>query len=53
MLFIETSGNYVRAAWSWAKSRLRLASHGLATPTIQCKFWKKVCRTSVTFAGFY
>jgi len=29
-----TSGNYVRAAWNRARSRMRLASRGLATPVL-------------------
>jgi len=39
MLFSGTSSNYVRAAWNRAKSRMRLASRGLAT----LFYTKKVC----------
>ena len=34
MLFSGTSNNYVRAAWNRAKSHMRLASYGLATPAL-------------------
>jgi len=45
-LFSGTSGNYVRAAGNRAKSRMRLASRGLATPDICLQisisfFWGK------------
>jgi len=31
MLFSGTSGNYVRASWNQAKSRMGLASRGMVT----------------------
>jgi len=32
-----TSGNYIRAAWNWAKTRMPLASRGLATPGLESR----------------
>ena len=38
MLFSATSGNYVRAAWNRAKSRIPLANRRLVNSDLHCQF---------------
>jgi len=50
MLFSGTYGNYLRAAWNRAKSHMRLSSHGLITPVLCHRQWRREakCRPGPT-----